>query len=331
VSRAIRDALFLFRLFVHTIAHRPRPDLLVIATSPPLVGVVAASAARLRSVGHVHWTMDLYPDVLSAHWNLEGHSPVSRLLDVAGRMQFRTARAVMTLGPAMAARVRRYLPLNAAVHITPVWSEWDVVETEDDRGRAMRSRRGWSPTDLVLMYSGNMGRGHRIQEFLLAAERLGSTGPRWAFAGGGPRAAEVAYFRATHPDARVEVLPYVSRSELFESLRSADVHLVSLSSAWQGVIVPSKLQAAFALGRPVIFVGPEDNEVATWIRASGGGWIVPENDVTSLIEAVQSAARLDERTRRGNAALTYARTHFARASNRARAADILEQCLALPG
>src|SRR6185295_16199872 len=108
-------------------------------------------------------------------------------------------------------------------------------------------------------------------DFLEAARRLGPEGPIWAFAGGGARRGEVERFRDGHPGLRIEMLPYVESAALASRLSAADVHLVSLRAGWSGIIVPSKLQAAFAAGRPVLFVGPSGTEVATWIAESGGG------------------------------------------------------------
>jgi len=173
-----------------------------------------------------------------------------------------------------------------------------------------------------------MGLGHRLGEFLAAAGRLGAQGPVWAFAGGGRRLDEVKSGAAADPAARVEVLPYVPQADLAASLRAADVHLVSLRSGWEGLIVPSKLQAAFASGRPVIFVGPSESEAADWVVASGGGWRVDEGDVPSLLAAVGEARDTAERVRRGAAALAYARSHFDQATNTERIARLLEATVA---
>jgi glycosyltransferase involved in cell wall biosynthesis len=191
----------------------------------------------------------------------------------------------------------------------------------------MRARRGWGDDDLVLLYSGNMGRGHRFGEFLEAARHFGPEGPVWAFVGGGARRREVEEFHKQRPSARIAILPYVEAAETAASLLSGDVHLVSLAAEWQALIVPSKLQAAFALGRPVIFVGPSANETAAWITESGGGWVVAEGDVAGLIRAVEAARDPQERQRRGRAALDFARRHFDRPRNLARIADLLEACV----
>jgi glycosyltransferase involved in cell wall biosynthesis len=268
--------------------------------------------------------MDLYPDVLNAHWHQGKHGWADRILDAVARFQFRRAGLVLTLGTSMAGRVARHLADGSRVKTVPLWSAVDADHA--DRACDWRARRGWDEKDLVLLYSGNMGRGHRFGEFLEAARRLGPEGPVWAFVGNGPRRMEVERFRDEYPAARVELLSYVSPDDLGASLASADAHLVSLSNAWEGLIVPSKLQAAFALGRPVIFVGPSENEVAGWIRESGGGWVVDEGDVDGVLRAIQECASPSERARRGRAARDHARSHFDGKRNREAVADLLEEC-----
>ena len=189
----------------------------------------------------------------------------------------------------------------------------------------MRRARGWTDGETVLLYSGNMGRAHRLAEFLEAAGRIGPAGPRWAFLGGGFRRAEVEAFVRDRPGARVELLPYEPRERLRASLSAADVHLASLSSPWQGVVVPSKVQAAFAVARPVLFLGPRDNEGASWVEESGGGWVVAEGDVAGLLAAVEQARDPAERARRGQAGLAFARERFDRERNVERIARIVEE------
>jgi glycosyltransferase involved in cell wall biosynthesis len=110
-------------------------------------------------------------------------------------------------------------------------------------------------------------------------------------------------------------------------LAAGDVHLLCLRQAWSGLSVPSKLQAAFALSRPVIVVGPRDSEAAEWTLASGGGWVVDEGDVTGLLRAVSEASDPEERARRGEAARRFAAQHFDRDRNTGRIGDLLEACV----
>jgi glycosyltransferase involved in cell wall biosynthesis len=90
-------------------------------------------------------------------------------------------------------------------------------------------------------------------------------------------------------------------------------------------MVPSKIQAVFAVGKPLIFVGGKENEAARWIEEAGAGWIVPEGDLGGLLAAVEAARDAGERKRRGQAARKYALAHFQREANVAQLVTILEQ------
>jgi glycosyltransferase involved in cell wall biosynthesis len=170
-----------------------------------------------------------------------------------------------------------------------------------------------------------MGRGHRLSEFLAAARQTRADKKiKWVFAGGGRRIDEVARAKANTPDAEIIILPYAPAQRLREHLCAADVHLASLDSRWSGCMVPSKIHGIFAVGKPIIFVGDRNNAPARWFEDARAGWVVPENDVRALLDAVASAADPEERARRGRAAREFAQANFNRDANLARLCDRFE-------
>jgi colanic acid biosynthesis glycosyl transferase WcaI len=319
-GRSLQHAAFLSGLSA-ALLRGPRPDAIVSLTTPPYVGLWVRAAANLRRVRHAHWVMDVYPDVLAAHGWLEGAGPAMRLLRSLARLQLQGAALVLGLGPVQSRRVGAYAP---TVPWVPLWSPTDERPTDSAVGLE-RAGRGWAPRDVVFMYAGHLGQGHTVAEFLEAARRLGPGGPLWAFGGSGPRAGEVAAFMRGHPAARVQTFPYVARARLAQTLAAADVHLASIRGSWQGLIVPSKVQAAFGAGRPVLLVAGRENEAAQWVEESGAGWRVDEGDVDGLLRAVEQAGDAGERARRGQAALAHARAHFDRQRNGTRIAELLEE------
>jgi glycosyltransferase involved in cell wall biosynthesis len=302
-------------------------DLTLSLTTPPYVGWTVARAFGRRAGVRAHWVMDIYPDVLAAHGGLRTGGMVYRALQALTRWQFSGAALVLALGPRMSARLAPYVSGGTRLEWVPLWGTPGSVSADAEQVRAQRERRGWASDDCVLLYSGNMGLGHRLEEFLAAAARMGTGRTVWAFAGGGRRLEEAKACANANPTARIDVLPYVPQSELGASLGAADVHLVSLRSGWEGLILPSKLQAAFSSGRPVIFVGPTANEAADWLLDSGGGWRVGEGDVDGLMAVVREACDTAERARRGAAALAYSHRHFDRATNTERIANLLEEAV----
>lgn len=253
-----------------------------------------------------------------------------RALEGLSRQEFLGSRVTLCIGPDMAERVRRRIGAGATgttrVTWIPLWADAALSPWSGEERNALRSARGWPAGETVLMYSGNLGLGHRFGEFLSAAERSSAeTDLRWVFAGDGRRRPEVERFCRQHPRARVTLLPHVPGGQLREHLCSADVHLISLDSRWRGCIVPSKIQSVFAVGKPVILVGDTEGVAARWIEQCGAGWVVGEGDVAGLLAAVAASRDRAERERRGRAAAAFARQHFDRARNCARMCETLEE------
>jgi len=213
---------------------------------------------------------------------------------------------------------------SSPITSVPLWSDAELQPWSEQEPNSLRNDRGWSAKDVVFLYSGNMGLGHRFHEFLEAANRLGTSGPLWAFAGGGARKQEVELKVKTLTNARIQLFDYAPQSQLRAHLCAADVHLASLEPAWQGFMVPSKVQTSFSVARPVIYVGGRHCETAIWIQESGGGWVVDTGDVSGLLRAVQEACSPDIRRSRGQAALDFARKHFDRDIGCTRMAELLE-------
>ena len=322
LGKMVDYASFYVLLFIALMIQRKRPDLILSLTTPPYIGLAAKMAAKKYGCAHAHWIMDLYPDVMFAHGMTAKSSLLSRSLSRLTRLQFNGAAGVIALGPSMAGRLSFYCD-SRVVSWIPLWTTLEPNDSPDEPN-PFRAARGWSGDDVVFLYSGNMGLGHRFGEFLQAAKQPADSRPRWAFAGDGKRRAEIEAFAKANPSARIQFVDSVPYSQLRAHLCSADVHLASMDSAWQGTMVPSKLQGSFAVGRPVLYVGGRNCETALWIQQSGGGWVVDENDLPGLANAIEQACDPAERSRRGQAALHFARRNFLKSVACARFIELLE-------
>lgn len=338
----------------------PRPDRVVALTTPPYLSVLARGISKLLGADHAHWVMDLYPDVMVAHGMLRAGGVGHRALAALGRWGFggRRRAALLTLGPDMASRVGQLAVGGKAarqeegsrneVDWVPLWASTDFGSgacgnslhsiagecAREAPAMELRRRRGWGEDEIVVMYSGNMGLGHRFQEFLAAAIVLADPARcpegegsryRFVFYGRGKRRGEIEDFVRANPRLSVELHDYAPAAELAAHLQSADVHLASLEGSWTGTMLPSKTQGVFSAGRPLLVVGDADSSIARWVRESGGGWVVKPGDDGSMVAALSEAADPRERLTRGASALDHARRHFSRDVNVSRCAAILSK------
>jgi glycosyltransferase involved in cell wall biosynthesis len=239
---------------------RSRRRLVVALTDPPLLSVVAALAAPRV----VNWVQDLFPEVAQ---RLGVRVPGVGLLRRARNWSLRRARTNVALGDRMAEQIA--LPNVVVQHN---WAGADL--------RPLPKR----DSTFVVGYSGNLGRAHEFATMLSAARALPDV--RFTITGAG---AQLAELQANAP-ANMTFQPYAPREQLAESLSSADVHLVTLQPPLEGLIVPSKFYGILAVGRPVIFVGAADGEVARIIRDHDLGFTVAPGDVDSLTHAIRTLA-----------------------------------------
>lgn len=246
---------------------RERRAVIVAMTDPPMLSVLAALAAPRV----VNWLQDLFPEVAEA---LGIRAP--RFLRRIRDWSLRRARANVVLGGRMAARV----PKAVVIHN---WADANLRPI-DDAG----PRRSFS-----VGYSGNLGRAHEFGTIIGAMQQLPDV--RFVFTGGGAQLESVR--RAA--GANAEFRPYAPRERLSESLSSVDAHLVSLQPSLEGLIVPSKFYGVLAVGRPVIFIGARDGELARLIEEHRCGAVVEPGDVDGLKRAIAEVAGDREMSRRG--------------------------------
>jgi len=144
----------------------------------------------------------------------------------------------------------------------------------------------------VVGYCGNFGRAHDVETLIGAARGLAHRRDVvFLFVGGGHGVARLR--EAGLPN--VQIRGYVPEEALGATLCLADVHLVTLLPQFEGLIVPSKFYGTAAAGRPVIFVGDVDGEIARLVRSHECGIAIPSGGVDALMRAIVSLC--EDRTR----------------------------------
>lgn len=296
VGRAVDYATFYICAAACLLARVRRGDVLVAKTDPPLLSLVGWLAARCRGARLVNWLQDLYPEVASRLALSPVPRPVEALIRVARDRSLATASVNVVLGT----RMRDYLIgrgiAAARIAVCENWADGSRLRPLDAGSSELRRRLGLGDC-FVAAYSGNLGRAHDATTILEAACALqGDSGIVFLMVGGG------AGMRSLEMQARARGLgnfrfaPYQPREALADSLAAGDVHLVSLRPELEGLIVPSKLYGILAAGRPVVFIGDTEGELAGVIATGGVGVSVRSGDAAGLCSALR-ALRDDEACR----------------------------------
>lgn len=300
-----------------------RPDVIFYSTSPPLVGVTATIAAkvkRLLSLGRSHaklvyWAMDLNPDQLLAMGKLRRGTLTHRLLEAANRFVIRNADLSVPLDRFMEARLRENGRRPNAVAVLPPWPHEEADRPSlAHEANAFRDRHGLQGK-FVVMYSGNHTPANPLDTLLntmIAFKDDDSI--RFLFVGGGALKPKVEAFIAGHGLTNAISLPYQPLATLRESLSAADVHVVSLGPEMIGIIHPCKVYGSMAVARPVLYFGPRPSHVTDLIERAAIGVATAHDDVAGAEVAIQTLRSLspDERAKMGERAQATLRESLSR-------------------
>lgn len=294
-----------------------RHSVVVAKTDPPMLSLVAAPIARARRAHLVNWLQDVFPEVAESVG--VGRGLLARagfgVLRVLRNRSLRGAALNVVVGELMARRLAASGLAAERIRLIPNWADGGALRPIAPACNGLRS--AWRLEGaFVVGYSGNLGRAHDYQTLLQAIAaletRAAEAGQRRVRAAGGPDARGTAggatpqikwlfigggtHYRAFAAEVRrrglssVEFCPYQPRERLSESLSAADVHLVSLRPCLEGLVVPSKFYGIAAVGRPAIFIGANNGEIARLIDRHDCGRSVAEGDGATLARIILELA-----------------------------------------
>ncbi|MCX6966294.1 MAG: glycosyltransferase [Verrucomicrobia bacterium] len=231
---------------------RPRADVVISASSPPCLLLVATLLALRHRARAFHWIMDLYPEIAVALGEVPS-GILSKTVAAAMGWCYRKCEKVIVLDQDMAECLRSY-GIEAEI-IRP----WIFEENAPSLATAGIPQAPWT-----WIYSGNLGRGHEWQTLLQAQALLEQQSPdlRLLFQGGGPQWRAAQQYASQLGLRHCEFHPYVERDALRESLLRCHCCVVTQLPAVKGMLWPSKLGLLLTLPRPLLWVGPRDGSTA---------------------------------------------------------------------
>jgi glycosyltransferase involved in cell wall biosynthesis len=257
-------------------------DIVVVMTDPPLLGLFAWPVARFRGAQIVHWVQDIYPEIalrLTGHWWLHALRPWRNLA-------WRRADACVVLGTDMGLVLTGAGVAIDRIHVVPNWSPRDL--TPPDPTELAAQRAAWKLTEkFVVAYSGNLGRVHDLDPILEVATAMrGDSRFAFVFIGDGAQRATLEETVRTRKLGNVHFFAAQSRARLAATLSVGHVHFVTLRDGCERLVFPSKLYGIAAVGRPVIFVGPRDCEIARLIEAHGIGMNFTRGETAEIVSVL---------------------------------------------
>lgn len=267
----------------HILRHRPHT---VLCIEPTLLAAPAAQlAAWLVGAKAALHVQDLEVDAAFAVGHLSG-GWLKRLGLAFERLTVPRFDCVLTISSRMAERL-------AAKGVPPqrlcVVRNWvDLAAIYPLEGPSpYRTELGFAEDDFVVLYSGSIGAKQGLSVLMDAAERLSENKHiRFVIAGEGPAKAALQARHCHLPT--VVFLPFQPQARLNAFLNMADLHVLPQEKDAADLVLPSKLGAMLASGKPLLVTAEPQTELAAFLGPAAT--LTPPGDADALAHTISRAA-----------------------------------------
>lgn len=274
-------------------------DIILVVTNPPLLPFVALLIKFLKRCYFVLLIHDVYPEILVVTNIIKPSSFIFQIGQIINRILYTQASIIITLGRDMTKLVQDKLDEKnwKKIYCIPNWADIDIVYPTDRNNNTLLKKLGLT-NKFVVLYAGNIGLTHGIEDLVKAAEIIKSNikyNIYFLISGFGAKKEWLIEYVNKKAIKNIKVSSFfVDRNEQIITLNAGDVALISFVANMAGISVPSRMYNQMAAGKPIIAVTDDWSELAKVVKEENIGWVVQPGDIEGLVKTLEFAAEHPE-------------------------------------
>jgi colanic acid biosynthesis glycosyl transferase WcaI len=261
----------------------------LLAPSPPLsIGVVAWVVGAIKRAPFIYNVQELYPDT-AVNLGALREGAFLKLLRRMERFVYDRAFAVTAIAPRMHQEIlRRTDPKK--VRLIPNFVDTDLIGPRP-RDNPFAREFGLNGR-FTVVYAGNMGPAQRLDTLIEAAEiTQGEPKILYVFVGSGTSRLTLANLVSEKKLSNVRFVPHQPYERVPDIYGASDLCLVPLAPTLTAEAVPSKVYRIMSAERRILAIADDHSDLASVVRESGGGAVVPPGDPDALAAAILAEAK----------------------------------------
>lgn len=284
LNRAM-DFVFFYLFAVGWILRTPSQRYTHIAafTDPPLVAIAGYVAKKTKRWKFIYGIQDLYPEtalalgILKAGW-------LFSLCDYINRVLLREADAVVAIGEKMAAHIRGIVENPNRLEVIPNWADGNKIAPAGKEAQQALAKTLNLRDVFTVIYAGNMGLAQEIDALIELLRVLKDRQDiQFLFMGGGVRRRDLAAVVETNQITNAKFIAYQERTSLSEYLALADMGIVTLSAALEGLAIPTRTYSYLAAGLPILAIAGPTSELKIFAEQGLGVHFTP-NSIAEIVD-----------------------------------------------
>lgn len=267
VGRFINNASF-FLSILRNRRKLKKSDVVITYSSPPINPIIPAFFARRYGFKLVYVVYDIYPDMATKFGYLKPDGIVAKLFDRVNKYVYSHCDKIVVLSGKMKEYFVKNIEYSKKVVVIPNWYEDNDFHTYTPKGKGLN-----------ILYGGNIGVVQDVDtmfESILSLKDQPSV--EFSFAAHGSKVDYLFDKFKANKVKSAKKLGYMKKIKYDKLLDSADLAIISLDPRMLGLASPSKFYSYLAKGKPVIFIGPKEMDVAHEIVDNNIGYVIENGD-----------------------------------------------------
>jgi colanic acid biosynthesis glycosyl transferase WcaI len=268
---------------------------MVVVSPPLLLGAAAWILSVLKRCPFVLHVQDLQPDAASGLGMLHEGS-LLRCLRKLERFAYAKAARVSGITAGFLRSFREKNVPTEKLILFPNGTEIPDFWRLPEKGK-FREAHGYSKDDLLVVYSGNVGRKQGLELILEAAARVKNPHLRFVICGDGANRLALERLATQLQLQSIRFFPLLPELRFHELMVDADLCVIPQQAGGGRCFFPSKLLKALAFSRPIFAVADPSSELAEALRDGLFGVLAPPGDPSDIAKALDAMVRDPENLR----------------------------------
>lgn len=286
--RALRYTLMcIMEFFIGVFAADARRcNALLVFSTPPIQGAMAALIKKVRRIPFVYGLQDIFPDSLVS----AGIAKKGRLAWKIGRaienFTYRNADRIIVISDDFKRNIMAKGVPEEKIEVVYNWVDGEAVKDIQRDENVLFDRYGLDPSKFYVTYCGNIGLTQNLDMLLDVAKTLEQqTDIQFVLVGNGAYRRQLEQIVENHGMKNVTLLPFQPYEDIAHVFSLGDVSLVISKPGTGSGSVPSKTWNIMAASRPVL-ASFDENELRDIIEQNHCGIFARADDKETFRSAV---------------------------------------------
>ncbi|OUO52388.1 hypothetical protein B5F77_08550 [Parabacteroides sp. An277] len=288
LSRIIRFIILSWKLSYTLWKNLESNDSILIVTNPAPLLLIISLIKRIRKNKLYVLVHDVFPEnTIPANIITSSDSLLYKILKKVFDFAYRQADTLIVLGRDMKEVMKKKLGANKRntdIQIIENWAETDYIMPNKTKNLDMFLAN----PKIDVQYAGNIGRVQGLINFLHIIKSIENPCLRFSFWGEGACKQEMMKYVEEKKIHNVYFFKGYTRNEQSSVLNNCDIAIVLLAKGMYGLGVPSKSYNIMAAGKPILFIGDTNSEIALEIKDNKIGFCFESEDSKGICSFFQN-------------------------------------------